>query len=413
MARDSLGREIGNGNRGTMSDMFKESPQEQEQNSEEVFTPDSKGSTGGVTAGSLKAHKFPSNIDQPARNDKENPSICEIIHFTVYKKGGFSFNRESESSAMKARAESVAVNKEESSILSEPVRNGPGAKKVAGKQIEEEEGAFQNRLNTWKEKRVVQKTKVQEGFLNTMKEAAKNTRTNKQTIEHCFLYMPAAVTYSEGANWASEDLGAMGNLISGAIKGSSGSLTNMLTNFGAGGAAELAMGAGTLLGAKLGGVAGAIGGALLMEGAGKGIKSGARIAQNPYSEQLFNGVDFRSFSFEFVFTATNEDEYSQVRNIIQMFRLHSRPGFAFAEQDALYTFPNEFGIVFRKMQNGKYVENNHLPKLHDCVCTKVDTNFAPGGQWLAHNDGEPISISLSLGFTETQKNTQKDIGAGY
>ena len=47
------------------------------------------------------------------------------------------------------------------------------------------------------------------------------------------------------------------------------------------------------------------------------------------------------------------------------------------------------------------------------MCTKVDTNFAPGGQWLAHNDGEPISISLSLGFTETRKNAQREIEAGY
>lgn len=377
-----------------------------EQNSEESV------SAGVLARSFLKSHKFPNNIDLPAKNDKEKPAICEIIHFTVYKKGGVSFNRTSEQSATKARTESQAISKEESNILNEPVRSGAGFQLVAEKQKIEEESAFQTRLSTWKEARAVQAKKAAEGFMSNIKEAAKNVRTPKQTIEHCFLYMPASVTYSEGANWASEDLGALGNMISKGIRGSGGDIGSMLKNFGIGGAAEVVKGASIMGGAALGGVLGAVGGALLVDGIGKGVAHGARIAQNPYAEQLFNGVDFRSFSFEFVFTATSEDEYKQVQNIIKMFRVHSRPGFAFDESDAIYTFPNEFGITFRKMQNGKYVENNHLPKLHDCVCTKVDTNFAPNGVWLAHRDGEPISISLSLGFTETQKNTQKDIRKG-
>ena len=412
MARDSLGREIGNGNRGTMSDMFKESPQEQEQNSEVTVV---------TTKKTLTAHKFPSNIDQPAKNDKENPAICEVIHFEVYKKGGISFSRESEASAIKAREENKKANKLAYNKLGEkPILNGSG-KAVATKI--EEKSAYEARLKTWEEARAKFSPRAEgddrnlgQAAMDVIQEQLNNMRTPKETIEHCFLYMPASVTYSEGANWASEDLGAVGNAISTGLKNTGGGVSNMLKNFGAGAGAEIAQAAAVGIGAAAAGIVGMLGMGAMLGGIGAGLKSAGRVAQNPYAEQLFNGVDFRSFSFEFVFTATNKEEYGQIRNIIKMFRKNSRPGYLTHDGkdiDALYTFPNEFGIFFKTMRNGKYVKNEHLPKLHDCVCTKVDTNFAPGGQWLAHHDGEPISISLSLGFTETQKNAQREIEAGY
>jgi hypothetical protein len=399
----------GGGNSGSsMTDMDvvnRESPQELEQNSEVTSVV--------TTKKTLTAHKFPSNIDQPAKNDKENPAICEVIHFEVYKKGGISFSRASEESAIKARAENKAANK--------LAYNNLGVKPI--KAVKQSQSAFEADLKIWEEGRAKfapraegDERNVGQAAMDVIQEQLKNMRTPKETIEHCFLYMPASVTYSEGANWASEDLGAVGNAISTGLKNTGGGVSNMLKNFGAGAGAEIAQAAAVGIGAAAAGIVGMLGMGAMLGGIGAGLKSAGRVAQNPYAEQLFNGVDFRSFSFEFVFTATNKEEYGQVRNIIKMFRKNSRPGYLTHDGkdiDALYTFPNEFGIFFKTMRNGSYVKNEHLPKLHDCVCTKVDTNFAPGGQWLAHNDGEPISISLSLGFTETRKNAQREIEAGY
>ena len=52
----------------------------------------------------------------------------------------------------------------------------------------------------------------------------------------------------------------------------------------------------------------------------KGIKSAGRFTTNPYEEQMFNGIPFRNFSFDFTFTPSSEDEGKQVFRIIKMFR---------------------------------------------------------------------------------------------
>ena len=205
----------------------------------------------------------------------------------------------------------------------------------------------------------------------------------------------------------------MGNLISDGLKNKGGGIGDLMSNFGVGAAGGLAKAAAIGIGAAAAGVKGILGMGALMGGIGKGIAHAGRVAENPYAEQMFSGVDFRSFTFDFTFVATNVAEYEQVKNIIYMFRYHSRPGYAIGGSDAVYSFPNEFAISFKTMQNGSYIENLNLPVLHDCVCTKVDTNFTPDSQWLAHPGGEPISISLSLGFTETIKNSQQEIAKGH
>ena len=95
-----------------------------------------------------------------------------------------------------------------------------------------------------------------------------------------------------------------------------------------------------------------------------------------------------------------------------MFRTHSRPGFVDGFlQAGLYTFPNEFRIEFKMNDKGSLVPNTFLPKIHNCVCTNVTTNYTPEGFWVAMRDGRPISYNLSLSFTETQKITQQSLSS--
>jgi hypothetical protein len=101
-----------------------------------------------------------------------------------------------------------------------------------------------------------------------------------------------------------------------------------------------------------------------------------------------------------------------------MFRKHSRPNFVRGVMgEGLYTFPNEFSIDFLMNtesvdqigHSGEFIPNFHIPKIHNCVCTNVATNFTPEGFWVALRDGRPASYSLGLSFTETKKITQDDI----
>ena len=93
---------------------------------------------------------------------------------------------------------------------------------------------------------------------------------------------------------------------------------------------------------------------------------------------------------------------------------HSRPNFVGGFlKEGLYTFPNEFNIEFLMNAGGSFIKNESIPSIYNCVCTNVATNYTPEGFWVALRDGRPVSYTLSLAFTETQKITQNDIDAGY
>jgi len=98
-----------------------------------------------------------------------------------------------------------------------------------------------------------------------------------------------------------------------------------------------------------------------------------------------------------------------------MFRLHSKPSYTVEGSTSLYTFPNEFKIDFKRLKNdgSSFETNKSLPKIHNCVCTNVSTNYTPDGKWIAHSDGRSISTTLTLSFTETAKVTQNEVIGGY
>ena len=70
---------------------------------------------------------------------------------------------------------------------------------------------------------------------------------------------------------------------------------------------------------------------------------------------------------------------------------------------------NDNGLRHRN----EFVDHKFLPKLYNCVCTNVSTNYTPEGFWVALRDGRPVSYNLSLAFTETVKITQREIKQGY
>ena len=225
--------------------------------------------------------------------------------------------------------------------------------------------------------------------------------------------MPNSVQFSEGASWGAEKLGGIGNLIKEGIRGE-GDAGDLIKNFSGGAITGLGKAVAVGAGAAALGAIGAIGIASTFEGVGSGLRAAGRFTENPYEEQLFNGIEFRTFSFEFVFAPSNEDEGREVNNIIKMFRFHSRPNFVGGSLgEGLYTFPNEFSINFLKNNGGSFVKNESIPSIYNCVCTNVATNYTPEGFWVALTDGRPVSYNLSLAFTETKKITQKDITAGY
>ena len=410
---------IGNGSSGS----YEYGKDESTQSQPEIIQ---KSETPPISAIPKKntIHRYPIFMDGAKGTSADDKShieaIKECIHFTAVKQGGISFQKNASASKGTAKQR----------ILERKRANFDRAIEIRDRGLDisiKENLEKLNAANSIIDKFDGQKSNITadgiglgelaiEAIGGVVNDQLKNIRQPEEALEHCFLYMPNAISFNETHSWGAEELGAVGNLINNAARnGKGGTIGDTLKEFGIGSAAELAKGAAIAGGAAVGGLLGALGAASLLDGAGAGIKAAGRFVQNPYEEQLFNGIGFREFSFDFVFAASNEDEYRQVEGIINMFRLHSKPSYTVEGSTSLYTFPNEFKIDFKRLKNdgSSFEINKSLPKIHNCVCTNVSTNYTPDGKWIAHSDGRSISTTLTLSFTETAKVTQNEVIGGY
>ena len=53
--------------------------------------------------------------------------------------------------------------------------------------------------------------------------------------------------------------------------------------------------------------------------------------------------------------------------------------------------------------------NPHIPRLKNCVCDSVTSNFTPQSIWAAHEEGVPVAVTLGLNFQETELVMAEDV----
>lgn len=124
---------------------------------------------------------------------------------------------------------------------------------------------------------------------------------------------------------------------------------------------------------------------------------------NPYKTMLFRGVDFRKFTFVFNFVPFSEDDCQTIYDIIEKFRYHSYP--AFTTEKMFFTYPDECQISYM-WESG---HNKWLNNFKKAVCTGVDVDYAPNGQWNSLRNGFPSAIRLTTNWTEIEVITKADI----
>jgi len=236
--------------------------------------------------------------------------------------------------------------------------------------------------------------------------------SSKREIGSVYLNMPNSIALNEPAGWGGQELGMIGNITKGALRGSDTSAMESVVGGAVGSAGNLlAAAAGGIVGtvlSRIPGVSGMTGGLLGMIG-GNVVQSGAEAAfsvkQNPYMEMMFSGIGFRSYKFDFIFRARNKSEIATVGEIIKKFRQHSRPTWVKGGLGKSFmNYPQEFQIQFltELVATNSYEQNLNLPYLKPAVCTSVDTNFTPSSIWAAYDKGAPVAITLGLSFSETE-----------
>ena len=177
---------------------------------------------------------------------------------------------------------------------------------------------------------------------------------------------------------------------------------------------------------------------------------------NPYTEQLYSNMQFRNHMFSFKFFARDRDESKEINQIIKYLKkgalpIYGTPGQGTGvnigtDQDGkgqqlitnldnrlnsigsarFFEVPDKFDIKFIRLDpngDGSTVSADLHHKVHTSVCTGIDVNYTPDGQYnaiynaeLGVDGGKPLqvpAVTVNCRFTETQLVTQGQIDEGF
>lgn len=228
-----------------------------------------------------------------------------------------------------------------------------------------------------------------------------NTSEAKVRSTSINLPMPDNVNNPSTINWDQQDFGMIGDTLVKGLKamGDDATITSASVQEKINAMTERVKSLAFYTG--MANVVGGLGGANIDANALMGAVSG-RIA-NPYKTMLFRGVDFRTFSFQFKFVPFSESDCDLIDTIISKFRAHSYPDFL--SDKMFFSYPDECQITYM-WETG---HNKWLNNFKRAVCTGIDVEFAPLGQWSSLRNGFPNMIVLTTKWSEVEIITKDDI----
>lgn len=211
--------------------------------------------------------------------------------------------------------------------------------------------------------------------------APSTTRFQKRLKTAIALHIPNQLSVKYGASWGEED--TLAASMGGAAAQQAGEMVKALEGKNNNSDVK-GLGASVIANLTLSKAPGAA-----------GISAATGLASNPRKEQIFKGVSFRSFSFEYQFFPRSAEEAKNVMNIIQIFKYHMHPEFKDANS-FVYIYPSEFDISY--FTNG--VENPHLHRHTSCVLEELNVNYTPNGTFTSFDNGMPTQINMTMQFKE-------------
>ena len=220
------------------------------------------------------------------------------------------------------------------------------------------------------------------------------------------MYMPAQVSVKYNAKYQNTEMGvATSMVVDAAVVLGSGAEVDM---------AKLekdAKGVGEALEKTAVGMVGDLGPGL------KGLKEAAEmrtgVIQSDRMELAFQGIDKRSFSYEFKMMPRSQAEADEIKKIINAFKFNMLPEFADGNRSGRsMTVPNTFDIQYM-YQNA---ENNYLHKISTCFLESMDVKY--GGSRYKTFDGNddgapPVETSITLEFKEIELITRERAEEGF
>jgi hypothetical protein len=246
----------------------------------------------------------------------------------------------------------------------------------------------------------------------------KNEGTTR-ILRSIILPIPANLGVEYSAGYSNESLGALGAMAQGSMGGAElGAAGSDLSSFISEKVAAaknafktdksdaqvksgtVVAGVAAVVGATAG--AGLLGGALAaggIENIGTGLMQNEGIAINPHMAVVFQGVDFRTHSFQYKFIAKNQEESDRLKELINVMKENMLPEYKFGTERAGFAFkyPNEFTIEFSSKLSP------YLFDIGTSVMTGLSVNYnGEGIPTFFETTGAPVSIDITMSFQETR-----------
>ena len=196
-------------------------------------------------------------------------------------------------------------------------------------------------------------------------------------------------------NLINKPLETMGKMVNAAGPRSKKFLGNLATALQT---AQAGVGAQGVIGAKLLNMAGFDVSAESLLARGQGV------IPNNNMELLFNAPALREFQFNWKMSPRSESEAKIVNKIIKFFKA----GMAVKKQSSLGSgtgasyflgTPNVFDVQFITTGNDQI---DGLMRIKECACTGCAVNYTPESNWAAYEDGQPVSVIMTLKFSELE-----------
>lgn len=229
------------------------------------------------------------------------------------------------------------------------------------------------------------------------------------------LPVPAGMTTGYGMSYdTGTGIGALGAETMRQVRNNGGDVQSVLNNIDTSSGTDaivdaakaaitkgLSTDAALAVGALLGGAPGAAVGYAL-QGAAAGALAGAGIAINPHLAVLFTGPRFRTHQFNYKLSPRSAGESGILQAIIYQLKLAMAPSI---DGGAFFDYPDEFDISFPQNEDFMF-------KIGTSVLTDFSINYAPDGQSAFHSNGAPVSVQMSMSFTEIDVITKDKIAEG-
>ena len=226
-----------------------------------------------------------------------------------------------------------------------------------------------------------------------------SARANIQ--DSVFLSLPDALIDAQGIRVSATELGLVGNAVAiGTSALASGGISALVDAARGVGMKELAGAAASYF---VNEAASAVAPAVM-----QGVEAGAGAKRNPFQALLFDGVDLRTFTFNWTFIPKSRAETNAINEIIRLFKYHSLPYYKDFKAGNVSTGGRAF-LSYPSVCLPLITGVDTLV-MKACMINRVDVDYAGGGELAFLEGGNAAALKLSVTMQEMQMWTREDYG---